>query len=285
MTRFSSYSPLWRSKDSVTRNVAETLVDTLEIQQAVGCHATFAPSQFVARWVSELEALSVDVIRSPLPQPPSQPDPSVFNSRLRGLSYLVYFGQISAHKGVDLLARAMPPLLMRDKDLHLVLVGRDRGFRSGGSIVEAVLSACGAASDRVVHLPPLPRSQLFPVLERAIAALIPSRVDNYPNACLEAQLAGLPVVASNRSSLEEMVDEGLTGFLFENGSAESLRSALDRLFALSSDGLHGLRSRVVDHASILSRENRIGELERFYDSVTSGEIDNRGRRFRVGMIR
>jgi glycosyltransferase involved in cell wall biosynthesis len=47
----------------------------------------------------------------------------------------------------------------------------------------------------------------------------PSRVDNCPNTCLEAQALGKIVIGTRQSSLEELVDHGVTGFLAEPGSA------------------------------------------------------------------
>jgi glycosyltransferase involved in cell wall biosynthesis len=48
------------------------------------------------------------------------------------------------------------------------------------------------------------------------------RYENFPRTLVEAFGNGLPIVASHRGSLLELVDHGCTGLLFRPGSAEDL---------------------------------------------------------------
>jgi glycosyltransferase involved in cell wall biosynthesis len=47
---------------------------------------------------------------------------------------------------------------------------------------------------------------------------------------IEAMSYGLPVIASRIGSLKEMVDEGVTGMLFEPGNSEDLASKIRTLW-------------------------------------------------------
>lgn len=62
----------------------------------------------------------------------------------------------------------------------------------------------------------------------------PSSVENSPNSVAEAQLLGVPVVASRAGGIPSVVEEGTGGLLFEKGNVHDLAQAVIRIF--SSDG-------------------------------------------------
>jgi len=62
--------------------------------------------------------------------------------------------------------------------------------------------------------------------------VVPSRwFEGCPLVILEAMAHGLPVIASRIGGLPELVDEGVTGLLFEPGNQDDLARAMDRLWA------------------------------------------------------
>lgn len=56
--------------------------------------------------------------------------------------------------------------------------------------------------------------------------VLPSRLDGRPNAVLEALASGVPVVASRVGELPDMVDDGLTGWLYPPGDPAALAAAV-----------------------------------------------------------
>ena len=60
--------------------------------------------------------------------------------------------------------------------------------------------------------------------------IMPSRIDNLPNACMEAMALGKTVMASTNASFEELLDDGVSGFLFENGDVDDLASAVSHVW-------------------------------------------------------
>jgi glycosyltransferase involved in cell wall biosynthesis len=56
-------------------------------------------------------------------------------------------------------------------------------------------------------------------------------VETFPLCILEAMAARLPVVATRVGSLDEMVDDGVTGHLVPPGDVAAFASALDLLLA------------------------------------------------------
>lgn len=63
-----------------------------------------------------------------------------------------------------------------------------------------------------------------------------SHLDGYPNAVLEAQQSGLPVVANADFGMVEQVEDGQTGRLLADPTADDVASAVESLLADPSEG-------------------------------------------------
>jgi glycogen synthase len=265
--RVSSYAPLYRSAYGRTRNLSESLSDWLEMRQVLDAEAAFAPSRFIAEAYDRLEGYRPHVIPTPVDLSEVTPDPTYYQQRLDGVSYLLVFGTLSRTKGVDVLADVIPSVLARHATLSFVFVGRDDGLPNGQAMSDYVRSKCAGYESRLLFSPALPKTQLYPVIAGAVGVMMPSRVDNYPNACLEAQSLGVPVVGTYESSLEEMIVDGETGFLAGNGDSASLLAAIERLLAQTPDQRAEVKERIQAHVDAIVSEDRVGQLEAFYQSV------------------
>jgi len=265
--RVSSYTPMWRSAYGRKRNLGEYCSDWLEIRQVLDAEASFAPSQFVADVYAQLEGCQLQLIRTPVHLHGTEMDHSFYHDHFTGEPYLLFFGTLSRIKGVDLLAQIIPHILERRKDLNFVFVGRDDGFAGGPKIFEYLRSQCKQFAQRIQYHSQIPRKYLNPVIANALGVLMPSRVDNYPNACLEAQSLGVPVVGTYNSSLEEMIIDGETGFLARNGDPESLRQAVERLLGMKPAQKQQMRKRILDSIHSIEAQDRVGQLVSFYETL------------------
>jgi glycosyltransferase involved in cell wall biosynthesis len=130
--------------------------------------------------------------------------------------------KLTEQKGHAVLLRAIDPLLERDPQLHLVVVG-------DGPLGDALRAQAAAlASGERVHFLG-ERSDARDLLGAADLFVLPSLWEGLPIALLEAMAAGLPVVATAVSGTREVVVDGVTGILVPPGDEESLTAALDRL--------------------------------------------------------
>jgi hypothetical protein len=59
-------------------------------------------------------------------------------------------------------------------------------------------------------------------------AVVPSRWENFPNTCIEAMGSGLPVIASRQGGMQEMIEDGRTGWLASKACSRELEEALGR---------------------------------------------------------
>ena len=65
--------------------------------------------------------------------------------------------------------------------------------------------------------------------------VVPSLWDTFNFTCVEAMGPATPVICSTGAGASELIQDGVNGFTFENGAANALARALERLLALDED--------------------------------------------------
>jgi glycosyltransferase involved in cell wall biosynthesis len=169
---------------------------------------------------------------------------------VQAIDYLLYFGRLEERKGVHILGQALPSVLSAHPNLKAVFVGEEHSYR-GGSMRAAIKAMNAAYADRLIFLPRLPQRELFPIIKAARLVVLPSLWENLANTCLEAMQLGRPVIATRGCGFEEVIQDGLSGFLVEPGNPDDLArrmlEALADTALLERVGVGALR-RVEDFA-------------------------------------
>jgi glycosyltransferase involved in cell wall biosynthesis len=132
-------------------------------------------------------------------------------------------------------------------------------------MLEYVLEQAGEHRDRVMHFDKMPHAMLYPFIEHAEAVVLPSRIDNFPNACLEAMALGKVVVGTRGASFEQLIEDGVSGFLCEIDDRKSLLAAIERALGLEDKAEMGRRAKARMH--ILRPELAGSRLEEVYEEV------------------
>lgn len=122
---------------------------------------------------------------------------------------LLYVGRFDYAKGFDTLIEAMEQL--KGSPFRLTAVGDT--VQDGPPPKKL---------DNIDYAGWLPPSELANYFIAADVLIMPSRWESFGLVAAEAHSYGLPVVASRCCSLPEVVDEGVTGYLFEPGSSHEL---------------------------------------------------------------
>jgi glycosyltransferase involved in cell wall biosynthesis len=123
--------------------------------------------------------------------------------------------RLEPQKGIDVAVRAVAGL-----DVSLVVLGEG----SERARLEALARELGV---RLVLPGRVPDTA--GVLRRADVLVHPARWEGFGLGVLEAMLCSLPVVATNVSSLPELVVDGETGYLVPPDDPDTLREALRRV--------------------------------------------------------
>ena len=174
------------------------------------------------------------------PLPPDEPaDTAGFLARyprLAGKRVILFLGRLQRVKGLDVLARSFVTVASRFPDAALLVVGPDED--GSGRRVEAVLARAGVL-DRAVFTGQLVGSDKQAAFACADLFVLPSYVEAFSIAVLEALAAGLPVVLSERANFPELAERG-AGFVVQPGDA-AVTTAIGAL--LSDDHLRARMGR------------------------------------------
>lgn len=57
--------------------------------------------------------------------------------------------------------------------------------------------------------------------------VLPSRLDNFPNTCIEAMALGKVVVGTYKTSFEQLIDPNVSGLLCEHSNPQSLIKSIN----------------------------------------------------------
>jgi glycosyltransferase involved in cell wall biosynthesis len=125
----------------------------------------------------------------------------------------LFIGRISQEKGITTLLRSW-----RNQDIPLRIAG-------DGPLLEQIKQG---ESDFVKTLGRLSRSEIGQELIQADLLIMPSECyETFGLVLVEAYSYGVPVIASNLGAMAEIVEDGVTGLLFEAGNATDLRIKVD----------------------------------------------------------
>lgn len=138
-------------------------------------------------------------------------------------------GRTNPAKGYHVALHALKLLETRGIRLSLRMTV-DRKEVGWGKHLGALTDKLGL-TDRVSFLGYLNETQIVEELKNCFAYLHPSFHDNSPNSLAEAQLIGVPCIASRVGGIPSMITDRDTGVLAEPGSAEDLA---DKIFEVVS---------------------------------------------------
>ncbi len=123
---------------------------------------------------------------------------------------ILFVGGLNRIKGIREALQALDVLRQRHP-VRLIVTGYGTKDQLRQIVTELGLKNVG--DDALEHRGMLTAAQLWETYHQAFCLLHPSYIDNSPNSVSEAQLAGLPVVASNVGGVSSLVTSGETGLL------------------------------------------------------------------------
>jgi glycosyltransferase involved in cell wall biosynthesis len=185
-----------------------------DLAGAAGPDVFVANSRYVAQRIERYYGRDAVVVH-----PPVDVDRFLGLAREPGDYYLA-FGRVVPYKRVDLAVAACER------------AGRPLKVAGDGRALAAVRAQAG---DGVEFLGKVSELELEGLLEGARALLFPGKED-FGIVPVEAQAAGVPVIAYGVGGAVETVLDGKTGVLFAQQSPAALAEAIERFEALGLDG-------------------------------------------------
>lgn len=176
--------------------------------------------------------------------PAPEPSPAA------GSFTLLFVGNNTRRKGTDLLARIMAKL---PGDIRLRYTG---GLRDDPvAVPDPRFQPIGRLSDK----------ELLGEYRRAHALLFPTRYEGFGYTAAEAMACGTPVIASDCTSLPEVVRNGQTGILCSTDNAEEFANAV-RLLVSDRDMLNRMSEAARQH--VVSRFSVATMVEQYLQLLT-----------------
>jgi len=190
-------------------------------------------------WQSKLPNAQIDTIWNGMPVPGEdkrpidhRPLPDVIDSDTR---VFLVVGTICRHKSLHLIIDALYELRQKDLSLPLICcVGEPKSSEPDDQLYEQELKDAlrtHGLSKNWIWLGH--RNNPLPLYKNAFALIHASIVEGLPNVVCEAQMSGLPVIASNTLDHPAMVQEGISGCLFNPASHPTLAEALEKMLQVN----------------------------------------------------
>lgn len=218
---------------------------SLDRARAKEAHSIAAISQFVKRRVENSWRRDAEVIYPPTNVSRFAGTPSLTEAEEDLLDslpevFLLGASRFIEYKRLDLVMAAGAAA-----DLPVVLAGKGP--------YEAELRARAETSSIPVTFVNRPSDELLHALYRKAFAFVFPAIEDFGLMPVEAMAAGTPVIGRSEGGVAETVVDGLTGFLLDDFTPESLRTAIARVSAL-------------DREAIVARAHLFGE-EQFSTSI------------------
>lgn len=221
-----------------------------------------APGKFIGEQFSKDVSKKVTIIETPFSNNIEEND-LFYKKKLRGIRYMLYYGSFSKEKGFDTIGEMLIKFFKENEDFYFVCAGWNLNTNYGNSI-ENMRKKLGNYENRMIYLGLLQQEYLYPIIRNAEFILIPSLIDNLPNACLEALSLDKIVIGTYNTSLEQMISDGENGFLSEPGNADSLLAAVKKVCALTEEEKKQMSKKNKKILNKFSVESAVTKLEKYY---------------------
>jgi len=174
---------------------------------------------------------------------------------------IICVSRLAKYKNIKTLILAFAHLQLTVKNANLIIVGSGPEENNLKDLVKSL-----KISKSVKFLSNLPRKELINLYKSSHIFSLPSIVEGFGIATIEAAAAGLPYVNSNIPIQKEITKNGQGGFLVEPSSALSYSQKLHLL--IKNKSLYNQKSKQAQKlASLYSWSNVAKDTESVYESL------------------
>jgi glycosyltransferase involved in cell wall biosynthesis len=167
---------------------------------------------------------------------------------------VLYAGRLVPEKGVDVLIRAFKKLSSLKAELTIV----------GEGAVEPYLKQLASGDRRIRFAGKISWEELKELYRTYDVTVMPSvYYEPLGNIVLESMSHGTPSIVSRIGGLEELIQDGCNGYLFEPGNADELKIILQRLMD-NPQQLKRMGENAFISAKKYALQNHVNELEKIY---------------------
>ena len=186
---------------------------------------------------------------------------------------ILYFGTLIRKKGLLELPLAFNIIHEKNPDAQLVLVGKDASdIISGNSSTWQMMQELftPSALEKVTYFGPVAYSEVRKQIEKATVCVFPTYAEALPVSWLEAMAMEKAIVASNIGWGNEIVEDGVSGFLAHPSNHQEYANKILQLLAdtsLRKNMEQNAKERILTHFEInlIAKQNLA-----FYHKLVAG---------------
>lgn len=260
VVRVSDYPSLWSGANR-EQYLFEDCLKTRRIDEEIQfaalkkADAVITPSNFMGELIRNKTGRDTCMIESPV---------CTGDSRILMLNeddltvdcYWVTYGAMIYRKSILMLAGMIDTLLEEYPDMKYVMIGRDREVYYKGRFMMASALFClniTKHKERFVFLGEISdRKRLFSIIKYARICILPTRIDNLPNTVLESMALGKIVISSDQTSVEQLITDGINGFLSPIDNAKELHRKIQHVMRLSGKERADIEKKAQDRVKELT---------------------------------
>ena len=154
-------------------------------------------------------------------------------------------GRLQSLKGAEVLCQALTQI----KGLQIEWVGKDLPWESGSEMTSRFLAKKypDVFGKSLCWFPAMPHNEVLQKIANARFLVVASVWEVFNLTVLEAMAAGTPVICSRNAGAEMMIEDGVTGFLFDPERPADLAKKLKEVAALSDSQREAMICKSKEH--------------------------------------
>jgi len=173
-------------------------------------------------------------------------------------------GRMETQKNHHLLVEAVLRMNPADSRIRVAFAGNE--FDTGIKQEITARIAAGGATDRFLFLGP--RADMPLLYSAADVVVLPSLWEGFPNVVIEAMACATPVIVSNISDNARIVEQGVTGYLFQSNDVDDLVAALSDFRYLDPQQRRAMGEHAAAHIARLCSTQALGD--RYGELIEAG---------------
>lgn len=143
---------------------------------------------------------------------------------------ILFSGRFEYRKGAGIILRAIKKILAIAPEITFSIAGETE-FKSSENYRHALeRSLSSDERKRVWFLGPLSHEHLLPLYRNSSLFLFPSLFENAPYSLFEAMSSGMPIIASDKGGVPEVIKHGENGLLFSPEKPDDLVTQIQTLY-------------------------------------------------------
>lgn len=273
VSRLSSYQPSLDKVNNLPVTLSRKIQYYLEKSALINSDSIYGPSSLIADIVEEQINKKIEIIETPITINKIT-NTNVYNKQLLNKKYLLFFGSLGVLKGLKEIAEILPKLFVEFPDIYFVFIGKDFGYK-GKPMIDYIKAKAEKYKEKCIYLGSLEQEFLQPIIEYAQAVVLPSRIDNLPNTCIEAMAKGKIVIGTKGASFEQLITHKENGYLCEIENSASLYNIISEVLLLDEKIKEIIEANAIKRTQLLSPDTICLQLENFYKKTIQKKTINK----------